>query len=437
MKETTASVMGADAEHWKAQYRELVAEYDEVERSVIEVSRLLAEVLRLIASANDVDTETEAQISIARRSLEAPVVGRTDGPDHRLIRDLVSRALRSNPTSPAVDESSTTRELRDKLMAVDGFSFQMSDDYAHPDAVIDWVDQLVNHLHAQTTKLTETERFLSEVRSALDGLEGLVGALSKDLSAGRSATIGLQSDVRATVGALEDNVAASDDLADLKEKVRHGIQALGSRVSRFGESEAARLDQAEQRNAELKAQLSTMESQVETLESALAQQRTLALKDALTEVHSRGALAARVDEEVARHNREDAPLSYAIWDIDHFKRINDEHGHPAGDSVLHQVAQILEQYTRASDFVARLGGEEFVILLPNTPSVDAMTIVNKLRELLAASRFEWEGNPIPVTVSCGVAVLSNAESADDLYARADRALYQAKRSGRNRCELAS
>ena len=436
MKETTASVMSADAEHWKAQYRELVAEFDDAERSVLETRRALGEVLGLIASAIELDTETEAEFSLLRQALDATQATGASPLDRQKIRDLIGRALSGAP-SGETDWSMTLDQLRTKVADVPGIQLGETGDLSFDAALSRLIDQLISHLDAQSMRLSQTERFLAEVRGALTGLEGLVGALTQDLDDGRQATKGLQSDVEATVGALEDNVAASDDLMDLKQRVRAGVRTLADRVSAFGQSEAARIDHAEQTNAELRGQLTAMESQVRTLESALAEQRELALKDALTGVHSRGALATRIDEEIARHARAGHSLGYAIWDIDHFKRINDQYGHPAGDAVLHQVAQTLEQYTRTSDFVARLGGEEFVVLLPNTDAADAMTIANKLRELLAASRFEWEGQAIPVTVSCGIAVLGETESAQALYERADRALYQAKHGGRNRCEFAT
>ena len=155
--------------------------------------------------------------------------------------------------------------------------------------------------------------------------------------------------------------------------------------------------------------------------------------DPLTQIGNRRAL----DRHIAQDAGGRRPIGAGILvDLDHFKRINDSYGHPAGDHILRSVAQTLERYTRTSDFVARLGGEEFVILLPDTTEQNAMIIADKLREVIAASQYQFDGHNIAVTVSCGVATLGEGASAQHLYEHADRALYSAKQSGRNRCEAA-
>ncbi|MEL7297543.1 MAG: GGDEF domain-containing protein, partial [Pseudomonadota bacterium] len=105
----------------------------------------------------------------------------------------------------------------------------------------------------------------------------------------------------------------------------------------------------------------------------------------------------------------------------------------AGDVLLAQVAGYLQRYTRSGDFVARLGGEEFVVLLPGTRIDDAMRIADKLRALIAAASFDYEGQSHAISLSCGIAAVAADDTADSLYKRADEALYAAKDAGRNRC----
>ena len=120
-------------------------------------------------------------------------------------------------------------------------------------------------------------------------------------------------------------------------------------------------------------------------------------------------------------------------DLDHFKRVNDTYGHAAGDRVLAAFGDLLRQHTRVIDIAARFGGEEFIVLLPNTDLENAISIANRIRESLAACPIE--SLPDPVTASFGVAEMAPDESGSGLLRRADAALYEAKHSGRNRVEV--
>ena len=125
-------------------------------------------------------------------------------------------------------------------------------------------------------------------------------------------------------------------------------------------------------------------------------------------------------------------------DLDQFKRINDQYGHPVGDEVLQQVAAILTGGVRATDVVARIGGEEFIVLMPNTPLAGAVALAEKMRSALRSRPLEIQERLIPVTASMGVTGVAPHQMAsiDALYAAADQALYAAKRMGRDRVERA-
>ncbi|HZO36435.1 MAG TPA: diguanylate cyclase [Solirubrobacteraceae bacterium] len=161
-----------------------------------------------------------------------------------------------------------------------------------------------------------------------------------------------------------------------------------------------------------------------------------AARDGLTGLFNRRELDARADEAAALAMRHGRALSCLLLDIDHFKSINDTHGHAAGDTVLREVAERIRGSVRISDIVGRYGGEEFVVLLPETASDQGVTAANKLREVLAASPIDVETASIPVRASIGVATWDDTmRTAADLYAAADGALYRAKELGRDRTEL--
>lgn len=172
---------------------------------------------------------------------------------------------------------------------------------------------------------------------------------------------------------------------------------------------------------------------------ALAEElRRIATTDELTGLANRRQFLATLEVEVARAERGGRALSLAILDIDHFKRINDTHGHPAGDAALREVAEILRDATRLGDLVGRLGGEEFAVLMPDTDVAQVELAGERLRAAVAARPIALpSGEQIAVTLSAGAALLVAGEESDHLMQRADAALYEAKAGGRNRVRLAA
>jgi diguanylate cyclase (GGDEF)-like protein len=170
--------------------------------------------------------------------------------------------------------------------------------------------------------------------------------------------------------------------------------------------------------------------------------RVMAAVDPLTGVANRRSLISALDRDVSRAIRTHEPIALMMVDIDHFKHVNDRYGHPAGDEVLCSVVSVLRQRVRAQDLVGRYGGEEFMVLLPDTDLVGAEQLARELCKAVEESRCFAQGagpEGVVVTVSIGVfgGHLESGDSWDMLIAAADRALYQAKNNGRNRVEVAT
>jgi diguanylate cyclase (GGDEF)-like protein len=217
--------------------------------------------------------------------------------------------------------------------------------------------------------------------------------------------------------------------------LRHHGDLIGS--INFGSSDAGRFTR--HHASDFLAQLGVIASFA--IENAVnrARLRRSGLTDVLTGWHNRRYLQARLREEIARARRDLRSLACLMLDIDHFKSVNDNWGHAAGDAVLREVAQRIESQVRASDVAVRFGGEEFVILLPNTDTNDALRLAERIRKAVSSCPCDLpDDGTVDITVSIGIAGLLPGEIDDDLktvgeslVARADVALYSAKAQGRD------
>jgi diguanylate cyclase (GGDEF)-like protein len=163
--------------------------------------------------------------------------------------------------------------------------------------------------------------------------------------------------------------------------------------------------------------------------------RSFMFRDSLTGLLNHTRMKEYLEIEVARAHRYHLPLSFAMIDIDQFKRVNDSYGHPAGDRVLKSLSQLLQQRLRRTDIIGRYGGEEFAILFPNTAGAGALHVMNEIRTGFAMVRQRANKTDFSVTFSCGIATFPDYYDAASLNNAADQALYQAKREGRNRVIL--
>jgi len=172
------------------------------------------------------------------------------------------------------------------------------------------------------------------------------------------------------------------------------------------------------------------------LEVEKAKVEELARVDFLTQVATRRAFCEVADAALRHADRYQRPVSMLVVDLDHFKDVNDRHGHAAGDAALRSVARQIREVHRATDTSGRLGGEEFGILLPETSIEEAVGIAERLRARIADHDLAHDGQPIHLTLSVGVAASRDGDTLDQLMARADAAMYDAKRAGRNRVATA-
>ena len=159
----------------------------------------------------------------------------------------------------------------------------------------------------------------------------------------------------------------------------------------------------------------------------------LAVRDPLTGIYNLRFIVDRMKVEISSSRRYKTPLSIIYFDIDHFKRVNDQYGHPAGDDVLRQLSSTINGSIRPEDFLARVGGEEFLLLLPRCDLDDAKNKAERIRATTEKLAVHTDAKSnIHVTISLGVATLQNDETLNEFYSRADQNLYKAKDAGRNK-----
>ncbi len=247
----------------------------------------------------------------------------------------------------------------------------------------------------------------------------------------------LNDTVRSEVAGIQVSVQQATQLDSLKTEIASRLDSVVGALDQHKDSEEKRQRELEQQLVALAERLREMESQSSAIEQRLLEQQRLALLDMLTQLPNRQAYEQRLQQEYERWKRYGRPLTLAVCDIDHFKSINDNFGHLAGDKVLRIVAKTLAKRLRKTDFIARFGGEEFVVLLPETDEQAALQTIETIREAVANCPFHFREKPLSITLSAGIAVFSGNATPEQVFERADTALYEAKLNGRNRCVVAA
>ena len=297
----------------------------------------------------------------------------------------------------------------------------------------DILRERAEHLARQRDEATS---LLAQVTTRLEEVATYLSSSSDD----RRTTLGdaesLNSHVMTEVRELTRDVQVASDLAPLQRMVGARLEVLANHVKDFRAREESRFLEHSERTQKMTARVAELEAQTKDLHRNLHLERSRARLDPLTGVANRVSFDERLQEEIERFARFRSPVSVLIWDIDHFKAVNDNFGHRAGDRVLREVARCLANRLRTTDFVARFGGEEFVMMLIGTPLAEANRVAEELRNSVASLKLHFRGAPVKVTISCGITELRDGDEADAVFDRADSALYRAKNGGRNLCVAA-
>ena len=355
------------------------------------------------------------------------------------LASLINTQINSNSTGTQSDQMMTT--LLEKLALIQGADSATQeiqtrvhegvDDEQWTDTLNDVVNSISSSLKNLEQEKRELENFIVKVTEQLGDVTQAINEDQKDQESNYEDAKSLQGFVQEGIELIQKNSQSSNDLQELKSEISKNIDDISGGVDDFAERFDERHEATAERNLKLTEQLSQMEQETQELQVMLQENRAKLLYDALTGVYSRIAYDERIQQELARWTRYETPFSYVILDIDHFKRINDTYGHNAGDKALKLVAQLMTTYVRQSDYVFRIGGEEFVLLLTSTAQENAGKLVEKMRAGIAASSFHFKGEPVTLTLSAGITETRGGDDVESIYERADKALYKAKNSGRD------
>lgn len=276
--------------------------------------------------------------------------------------------------------------------------------------------------------------YLKQLNERLESFQSHLQAASEDHAENRSTARVLNEQLREQVGGLQSSVQDASDLPSLKQVLDNRLEGLLSTMDHYQRSRDEREQEVASRLQGLAARVASMEQEALGFRTHLEEQRQKALLDPLTGLPNRAAWGERLEQEIGLWQQRKNSLLVGILDLDHFKRINDGYGHLAGDKVLKIVASVLKKRLRPGDFLARFGGEEFVVLLPATPVTAGLVLLEDLRQAVELCPFHFKGERVTITVSMGVTALRTGERSDVAIKRADQALYRAKENGRNKVE---
>ncbi|SFH24611.1 GGDEF domain-containing protein [Pseudomonas sp. NFACC45] len=352
------------------------------------------------------------------------------------------------PDSPEPSYSSVARHIEDTLLGLLGDLTLPERHRPQAEAMrerlqngLNWYELLpiLDDLAVLMLAITDTgqhefEAYLQRLNDRLESFQSSLRAASEDHADNQSASREMDTQIREQVDGLQSSVQEADDLEGLKQVLENHLEGLLGTMDQHQKQRDQREQEVSARLKSLAERVALMEQDAQVVRDNLEEQRQKALIDPLTGLPNRAAWSERLEQEVAQWQRHGNSLLLAMLDLDHFKRINDNYGHLAGDRVLKIIASVLRRRLRGSDFIARFGGEEFVLLVPDTPLAAGARLAESLRAAIEACPFHFKGEPVTITVSVGMTAFKTGEHSDSVLKRADQALYRAKNAGRNRVE---
>jgi len=275
------------------------------------------------------------------------------------------------------------------------------------------------------------EQFFEQITERLSDMEDFLSRSYKTNQGIMEGNNTLNSDLKSEINQLETDLKSADSIQSCMTMINEKMNKILVRVDSYSKNQSEQLAQSFQQIEKLESKLKVSEISAQELMQTLAKQRNILNRDPLTGLQNRQGYNTRMEKELKRMQAGKKPFTLVVIDLDHFKAINDNYGHLAGDKVLAKIGKILLGLTRSSDFAARFGGEEFVLICHDERIEAVVNHAESIRKKVEEYNFHFRGTPVTVTASFGVYQLDKNDNLESAFAKADNALYQAKRQGRN------
>ena len=299
--------------------------------------------------------------------------------------------------------------------------------------MLDQISDLASDVQSKINReRLDIEEFLKQVTARLKDLDAYILGSKEQHAVAWKHGKALGDAVKSEMQNLVSNANDALDMDVLKEQIQTRLATIEDHVNGFRETERNQHKNADEDVRRLIARLNELEKESQALKARVKKERMQAQIDTLTGIANRLGYDHRVAQEYARWKRFSNPLSLVVWDIDFFKRINDDLGHASGDKALKSVARLLAAKIRETDYIARYGGEEFVLIMPGADRQAAEVVADKLRKVIEQAKFHFKDKPVAITISAGIAQFKTGDTTSSVFERADKALYAAKEAGRNR-----
>lgn len=279
------------------------------------------------------------------------------------------------------------------------------------------------------------EHFLLKLNDALSSVQQAVASSLNTSSELQEKMLVLNQQIEQQITHLGAASQRATSLEQLKALVSDKLSAIANSMRAKDKLEQQDRQSLLSTLDSMEARLNELEADALTFKKRISDQNFRSLQDALTGIANRAAFDERYQLEIKRAQRYNKPLCVALADIDHFKSINDNYGHSAGDKTLQVIAKALKLHLRETDFIARYGGEEFIILFPESELSEVEAPLNMLREKIRKIPFKFKNVSVPITISFGATQFSSNDTSRSAFDRADEALYEAKKSGRDKVIL--
>jgi len=448
----------AETVDWRQKYRDSLLEIEGEEKRWKQVEQALRRLIgRLCAAAMGVDQQLDDELvalaAANRRNAEASELERlaeslttavvaVDAVSP--VPTIVLPPLPAGPPTPARRWDTTCaaaatilsrlHTLGNDSAVVQELTARLSKVRADGElaAILEKTAELV-HRHGEmlVRERLQAAAVLAEVTTRLEEMAGYLTVAGDEARTRFADTTAVNDTVMTHVRELTAQVHGATELKLLQTLVTSRLEAVTQQVLELRSRDEKRMQEQSARTERMQSRIKELERESQELHAKLDNEKFGARHDPLTLVANRKAFDERLAQILAMRTQRDVPASMLLWDLDNFKAINDTYGHRAGDRVLKNVATCLVAALRPEDFVARIGGEEFIVLLSGLPVSNAAAIAEELRRAIEALRFHFRGVPVRITMSCGLTDVRPDDSASSAFDRADAALYRAKREGKN------